>query len=270
MNVFGITELFDMILPLVDEVDLLRLQQVCRLFNNRITNNILSQRRLFLSPSGPVIDNTPERTTKIDTDKITLKFNPFLTKISTSPFIDWSTFIRRTEGSDPPPLVPMIQEWDLENKHLCVYPPTDNRTESRWNDMFVTQPPITAVSIMLPKGSDYKDNSTTYPQDFEVHNPAGLTIGDVVRKWKKVTKGNDYLSGAPFCIVTFAFSRYERFYSAYRRVLMEYQTIRGRSRDQFGSQGRVDNMIGQRARGIQSSQTAWNSSLTRPMHEVDW
>jgi hypothetical protein len=227
MNVFGITELFNMILLLVDEHDLLRLQQVCHLFNNRINDDPLSQRRLFLSASGSVIDNTRERTTKIDTDTTTLKFNPFLTKISISPFIDWSDFISRTKGLDAQPHVPKVQEWDLDNKHLCLYPPTDSRTESRWNDMFVTQPPITAIAMMLPKGKDYKEGATAYPQDVEVRNLDGLTIGDIVRKWKKATEGNDYLSEGPLCIVTYAWSSYERFYSAYRRVLMHYNTFCG-------------------------------------------
>jgi hypothetical protein len=227
MNVFGITELFDMILPLVDEHDLLRLQQVCHLFNRRINEDDLSQKRLFLSASGPVIDNTDERTTEIDTETTTLEFNPFLTKISISPFIDWSDFVSRAKELDTQPNVPKVQEWDLDNKHLCIYPPTDGRIECRWNNMFLTQPPITAIAMMLPKGKDYKEDTAAYPQDVEVRNLDGLTVGDIVREWKKATEGNDYLSEGPFCIVTYVWSSYTRFFSAYRRVLMEYNTFCG-------------------------------------------
>lgn len=232
MEVFAITELWDIILPLVDEVHLLRLQQVCRLFKNQINEDILSQQRLFLSASGPVIDNTPQRTIALDTDATNVKFNPLLTKISRAPFIDWSSFLSQGRTGEShwdgaggsPHKVPKIQEWDTENHYLCIYSLTDGHVESRWNSMFITQPPITAVSLQLPQAKTLKEHGTGYPQDFDVRNPTGVSIGDIVREWKRVTKGNSYRSGAPLCIVLFAWATYERFYSTYRRVLIEYRS----------------------------------------------
>lgn len=211
-----------MILPMVDDIDVYHLQQVCRLFHHRIKDDSICQRRLFLSPSGPVVDNAVERTTTLDTDTTNLRFNPFLTRMSITPFIDWSNFISRMQSADSPQPVPRIQEWNTINHHLCLYPLT-NSHESWWNNMFVTQPPITSAAMMLPQRGNYSDNATSYPQDFSVCNPNGLKIGDIVREWKKITYGNEYLSGAPFCIVLYAFASYERFYSNYRKVLLEYQ-----------------------------------------------
>lgn len=232
-KVFGISELWLGIIDFVDIKDVFTLLQVCHLFNDRINNDEMLLKRLFLQPEDAVIDNSRHRKGSLDTDAYNLKLNPFLAQISISPFIDWLDFAKRTNNSDPRPRIPLMQAWDEENKHICIYPVREGGSESRWNEMFITQPPITAVSLAVPGATNLRDAGSGYPKDTTVCNPAGLKIGDIVREWRKLTNGHEYSAATPACIVIHAWASYERFYSAYWTVLRESNVVLRRSLGQL-------------------------------------
>lgn len=226
---FVVTEIWHLVIGFVDDKDVFRLQQVCHLFNDRINNNSLCQQRLFLQPENPTIDNSKNRKGSLKTNALNLKLNPFLAQISVPPFIDWIDFAKKHENSNPRPRVPLMQAWDVGNNHICIYPVRECRSESQLNKMFVTQPPITAVSLVVPGATSWKHHASQYPKDVTVYNPAGLTIGDILRELRGISRSNDYAAGSPLMIVVHAWASYERFYSAYRTVLAQSNKVFSRS-----------------------------------------
>ncbi|TID13911.1 hypothetical protein E6O75_ATG07143 [Venturia nashicola] len=209
--------------------------QVCHLFYDRINNDDwIKQSRLFLQPEDAVINNSPSRREPhqedpLNTAAFNLKLNPMLANISIPPFIDWSDFVKRTENSNPPRRVPIMQAWDADNKHICIYPVREGGFDSPLNKLFVTQPPITSVSLALPGAKSWTEFGSGYPREVTICNLEGLKIGDIAREWRKITDGDRYSAAMPACVVIHAWASYERFYSAYRTVLMESNAIVGKS-----------------------------------------
>ncbi|KAE9976612.1 hypothetical protein BLS_002000 [Venturia inaequalis] len=235
-KLFAIPELWLNFIEFVDVRGIFSLLQVCHLFYDRINKDdlIWLQPRLFLHPEDAVISNSPGEREQNQTDSLqtaahNLKLNPMLAHISISPFIDWSDFAKRTRNSNPPRRVPLMQTWDVDNKHICIYPVREGGSESRWNKMFVTQPPITTVSLAVPAATGSGEYGSGYPKEVTICNPSGLKIDDVVREWRNNTNGNEYSAAMPACIIIHGWASYERFYSAYRTVLMESNAIIGRS-----------------------------------------
>ncbi|QDS71250.1 hypothetical protein FKW77_000267 [Venturia effusa] len=228
-KVFSIRELWLIFLEFLPDRDVLRIQQVCRLFKDRINNDLLCQQRLFLQRENGTIDNSKHRRGLFTTDAYDLKLNPFLAHISIPPFIDWDTFVNRTKNADPRPKRPLMQAWDVGNKHICIYPIMEGHPDSRWKHMLVTQPPVTSATLAVPGGTTWDDPRSQYPEHFIVFNPAGLTIGDIVQEWRKATQGNAFAAGSPLVIAIHAWASYQKFYSPYRTTLLESTRVLGRS-----------------------------------------
>ncbi|KXT00856.1 hypothetical protein AC578_960 [Pseudocercospora eumusae] len=208
VRVFAVAELLELILLQLPMKDILVHQRTCKAVCDAVAGPEALKKKLFLLPAGPVIepiDNDAESKSWtlscLEYPSVNVKFNPATLVERMAVDSGQIHEDHRTSydlGAWPPAVVSVDEfyftsHWKIE---IHVIPAkrqswdrgvlTDGAT---WRNMFLTQPPISAISFC----NDYINAIKAAVEPWEIHepfltfwNPTGLRIGDLHREVREL------------------------------------------------------------------------------------